>query len=381
MVTEATSTSHSKNKNNLLQKFQIVQSQCIPQAILGTDVLCQAKSGMGKTAVFVISVLEQLKDNTAPGVVALVVAHTRDLAHQIHLEFERFLRHMENIRVHAFYGGIPIEKDREVLKNPPQIVIGSPGRLLKLVKDGDLDLKNLKHFVLDECDQCLESLDMRRDVQSIFRKTPHSKQVMMFSATLNETIRPICKKFMRNPLEIFVTDNSKLTLHGLQQYYVSLIEKEKVKKLFAILDAVEFNQVVIFTKKVDRAEYLCSLLKDGNFPATVIHGRLAQPERIARFEQVKNFQQRILVTTDLFARGIDVSKINVVINFDMAEDADCYLHRVGRAGRFGTKGLAISFVSTDDDADVLNAVQKRFVVSIPTMPAEIDCSVYMTVNK
>merc|ERR1711879_911435 len=167
------------------------------------------------------------------------------------------------------------------------------------------------HFVLDECDQCLESLDMRRAVQSIFRKTPHSKQVMMFSATLNETIRPICKKFMRNPLEIFVTDNSKLTLHGLQQYYVSLIEKEKVKKLFAILDAVEFNQV-------------------------------------------KNFQQRILVTTDLFARGIDVSKINVVINFDMAEDADCYLHRVGRAGRFGTKGLAISFVSTDDDAEVLN---------------------------
>mmetsp|Transcript_14976 Transcript_14976/g.18955 ORF Transcript_14976/g.18955 Transcript_14976/m.18955 type:complete len:223 (-) Transcript_14976:66-734(-) len=222
---------------------------------------------------------------------------------------------------------------------------------------------------------------MRRDVQAIFRKTPHSKQVMMFSATLNDQIRPICKKFMRNPLEIFVTDNSKLTLHGLQQYYVSLVEKEKVKKLFAILDAVEFNQVVIFTKKVDRAEHLCSLLKDGNFPATVIHGRLAQPERIARFEQIKNFEQRILVTTDLFARGIDVSKINVVINFDMPEDADCYLHRVGRAGRFGTKGLAISFVSTEEDATVLNDVQKRFVVSIPTMPAEIDCSVYMTVNK
>jgi ATP-dependent RNA helicase UAP56/SUB2 len=260
-------------------------------------------------------------------------------------------------------------------------VIGTPGRLLKLVKDGNLDLSNLKHFVLDECDRCLDSLDMRRDVQAIFRKTPHSKQVMMFSATLNDQIRPICKKFMRNPLEIFVTDNSKLTLHGLQQYYVSLVEKEKVKKLFAILDAVEFNQVVIFTKKVDRAEHLCSLLKDGNFPATVIHGRLAQPERIARFEQIKNFEQRILVTTDLFARGIDVSKINVVINFDMPEDADCYLHRVGRAGRFGTKGLAISFVSTEEDATVLNDVQKRFVVSIPTMPAEIDCSVYMTVNK
>jgi len=113
---------------------------------------------MGKTAVFVISVLEQLKDNTTPGVVALVVVHTRDLAHQIRSEFERFSRHMENIRCHVFYGGIPVEKDKEVLKNPPQIVIGTPGRLLQLVKDGDLELKNLKHFVLDECDRCLDHL-------------------------------------------------------------------------------------------------------------------------------------------------------------------------------------------------------------------------------
>jgi len=363
-------------KKNLHKHSQTVQNQCIPQAILGTDVLCQAKSGMGKTAVFVISVLEQLKDNTTPGVAALVIGHTRELAHQIHLEFERFKRHMEGIRVGVFYGGMPVEKDREVLKNPPQIVIGTPGRILKLVRDGDLDLKNLKHFILDECDRCLESLDMRRDVQAIFRNTPHSKQVMMFSATLSETIRPVCKKFMRNPHEIYVTDNSKLTLHGLQQYYVSLVEKEKVKKLFAILDAVEFNQVVIFTKTVDRAELLRKLLVDGNFPATVIHSRMSQPERIARFEEIKEFRKRILVTTDLFARGVDVSKINVVINFDMPMDADSYLHRVGRAGRFGTKGLAISFVSTSDDAKVLNAVQERFIVHVPIMPDEIDCSVY-----
>lgn len=115
---------------------------------------------MGKTAVFVISVLEQLKDNTTEGVVCLCIAHTRELAHQIHLEFERFKRHMENINVGVFYGGVPIAKDRETLKNPPQIVIGTPGRILKLVKDGDLNLKNLKHFVLDECDRCLASLGM-----------------------------------------------------------------------------------------------------------------------------------------------------------------------------------------------------------------------------
>merc|ERR1712137_1069865 len=354
-----------------------VQNQCIPQAILGTDVLCQAKSGMGKTAVFVISVLEQLKDNTDSGVLALVIGHTRELAHQIYLEFERFKRHMENIRIGEFFGGIPIAKDKETLKNPPQIVVGTPGRLKKLVQDGDLDLKNLKHFVLDECDRCLESLDMRRDVQLIFQKTPHSKQVMMFSATLSEPIRPICKKFMRNPLEIFVTDNSKLTLHGLQQFYVSLPENKKLKKIFDILDSVEFNQVVIFTKSIERADYLRKVLVDGNFPATVIHGRLDQEERIARFDDIKEFRKRILVTTDLFARGVDVSKINVVLNFDMPENADIYLHRVGRAGRFGTKGLAISFVCSEDEASVLNQVQERFVVNIPVMPDQIDCSTYM----
>jgi len=126
-------------------------------------------------------------------------------------------------------------------------------------------------------------IDMRRDVQAIFRKTPHVKQVMMFSATLSDEVRPVCKKFMRNPLEIIVNDSSKLTLHGLQQYYVRVVEKHKVKKLFNILDSVEFNQVVVFTKKTERADYLCRLLKDGNFPAIVIHGRLTQPERYISF--------------------------------------------------------------------------------------------------
>lgn len=363
-----------------------VQNQCIPQAILGNDVICQAKSGMGKTAVFVISTLEQLKEFEEEGVpsrlVALVLCHTHELAFQICKEFERFKRQMKNIIVECFFGGIPITNDREILKkHTPHVVVGTPGRILKLAQDGDLKLGNIKHFILDECDRMLEKIGMRKDVQQIFQMTPHDKQVMMFSATLSEEIRPVCKKFMRKPLEIYVTDNSKLTLHGLQQYYVSLLEREKIRTLFDILDNVEFNQVVIFVRTIPRAKMLCNVMNEGNFPAITIHGDLQQSERTQLFKQMKEFKKRILVTTDLFGRGIDVSKINVVVNFDMSEDADSYLHRVGRAGRFGTKGLAISFVSSPEDADVLNSVQNRFAVSIPKMPETIDSSTYMTVAK
>jgi len=224
----------------------------------------------------------------------------------------------------------------------------------------------------------LEVLDMRKDVQNIFRNTPHDKQVMMFSATLDDNMRAVCKKFMHNPHEIYVTDGSKLTLHGLQQYYVELLEGEKNRKLIDLLDALEFNQLVIFMRSVARAAELNKLLVDCNFPSICIHSGMSQEERIEKYRKFKDFHSRIMVSTDLFGRGIDIERVNVVINYDMSENADAYLHRVGRAGRFGTKGLAISFISSKDDGEVLNQVQSRFVVSIPSLPDEIDASTYMT---
>jgi len=207
--------------------------------------------------------------------------------------------------------------------------------------------------------------------------TPHDKQVMMFSATLGETIRPVCKKFMHNPLEIYINDGAKLTLHGLKQYYVNLQETEKNRKLVDLLDALEFNQVVIFVRSVNRASELNKLLQECNFPSICIHRDLPQEERIERYKKFKDFQARIMVATNIFGRGIDINRVNVVINYDMSENSDTYLHRVGRAGRFGTKGLAISFISSPQDGEVLNEVQARFVVSIPALPDEIDASSYM----
>jgi len=361
-----------------------VQHECIPQAILGEDVICQAKSGMGKTAVFVLAVLQQLEPKEGE-VQALVMCHTRELAFQITHEFERFSAYLPDVKITTIFGGVSFKTQKEDLKNnPPNIVIGTPGRVKTLGKSGELKLETCRHFVLDECDKMLEQLDMRSDVQEIFKLTPHDKQVMMFSATLSKEIRGVCKKFMNEPMEVYVDDEAKLTLHGLVQHYVNMDEAEKNRKLNDLLDALDFNQVVIFVKSVDRAVALDKLLQDCSFPSICIHGRLRQEERLNRYKAFKEGQKRILVATDLIHRGIDIERVNIVINYDMPQDteqsqgADTYLHRVGRAGRFGTKGLAITFVASEADSTVLNSVQERFDVDIKELPDQIDSSSYMS---
>lgn len=355
-----------------------VQHECIPQAILGMDVLCQAKSGMGKTAVFTLAVLQQIEP-TDGEVSCIILGHTRELAYQIAHEFERFSKYIPSVRIAVLYGGIPVRQHKDLLaKNTPHIIVGTPGRVRDLIGQGLLKAGKVKFFVLDECDKILEQLDMRKDVQDIFKETPHDKQVMMFTATLSKEMRAVSKKFMQSPMEVFVDDEAKLTLHGLLQYYCKLQEAEKNRKLTSILDDLEFNQVVIFVKTVGRAIELNKLLVECNFPSVAIHSGIKQDERIKRYKQFKDFQKRILVATDIFGRGIDIERVNIVVNYDMSENADSYLHRVGRAGRFGTKGLAISFISSEADSEVLQAVQSRFEVAISELPKSVDQASYMT---
>lgn len=354
-----------------------VQHECISQAVVGMDILCQAKSGMGKTAVFVLATLHLINPELDQTLV-LVMCHTRELAFQISKEYERFSKYMPSVRVNVFFGGMDVANDEKALKNKtPHIVVGTPGRVLALVKSKKLNLRNLKHFVLDECDKMLEQLDMRKDVQEIFKATPHEKQVMMFSATLSKEVRPVCKKFMADPLEVYVDDEKKLTLHGLQQYYCKLKDAEKNRKLFELLDSLEFNQVVIFVKSIQRCVALKNLLVEQNFPAIAIHRAMKQEERLAKYQQFKDCQQRILVATNLFGRGMDIERVNIVFNYDMPEDSDTYLHRVARAGRFGTKGLSITFVVDDEDHKILQVVQERFDVEIPPLPDKIEISSYI----
>ena len=372
-----------------------VQHKALPQALLGNDILAQAKSGMGKTAVFVFALLDSI-DKPLPdqprAVQSLVIVHTRELAYQIDREFQRFNRALPYATTCVVFGGIPAEECKAHFADPakvPAIVVGTPGRTLALLNDKTISLAGLKHFVVDEFDRCLEALDMRRDVQAIFRHAPKTKQVLMFSATMSEEMRNLAKTFMNNPLEIYVDQQSKLTLHGLVQHYITVAEKDKSKKLVEILDTIDFHQCIIFVNSVMRCEALNALLKKCKFPSVAVHSQMTQQERLKTYDECKSQNSKILVATDLFGRGIDINHINLVIQYDMATDADTYLHRVGRAGRFGNKGLTICFVNDEKrssaqkkeyvDGDVLADVQARFEIHMSELSelSALDKSKYM----
>ena len=218
---------------------------------------------------------------------------------------------------------------------------------------------------------------MRADVQKIFKKTPCDKQVMMFSATLPEDTKVVCKKFMRKPVEIIVKEENKEHLEKLQQFYVKLKEEEKSKKLFDILDSVQFNQVIIFVNSILRCETLSDMLCKNNFPSIAIHADLPQEERIKLFDLFKDFKRRIMVATELYGRGVDFLKVNTVINYDMSSKADAYVHRVGRAGRFGSKGITITFLATKEDEEVFDELLKTYpTIKAEELPKTIDKSIY-----
>ena len=331
----------------------------------------------GKTLVFVTAVLQQLEEETPVRTRALILAPTRELATQIQQELVRFSAYLDWVHYQVLIGGTPYSQTVRGLRGrPPHIVIGTPGRVAETVRKGDLDVSHLRFFIVDECDKILwdseGGLAMRGEVQSIYLKTPVTKQTLMFTATLNEHVVRVCNRFLVNPVEVSVSSDSKLTLHGLSQYFVSVSEETKNRKLIEVLDAIGgVNQLVIFVRSASRARALCDLLQGAGCPASFVHGRLSLPVRLRRFGDFKRSVHRFLVSTDLYGRGIDVNGVNVVINYDIPSDTDTYLHRVGRAGRFGTKGLAISFVSSSEDRSQLEAIQKRFEFAIPALPADL----------
>jgi len=356
-----------------------VQHSAIPAAMTGTDVICQAKSGMGKTAVFVLATLQQI-DPKDGEVDTLVLVHTRELAFQIAAEFTRFAKYLKatnGVKIGVVYGGVPFEDNRKMIeKEKPHVLIGTPGRLMHLTREKVANLEKVQRFIMDECDNMLLEIKMRRQLQEVFKATPKTKQVMLFSATISDEVKKLCCKFTKNAEEIYVDDN-KLTLHGLQQYFVKLSEAEKNRKLNDLLDALEFNQVVIFVRSRQRASQLNTLLRKCAFPSECVHGSMSQTERLNIYQKFKNFKCRILVSTDLFGRGVDIEKVNIVINYDMPDDSDKYLHRVGRAGRFGTKGLGVSFISNNDEQTVLDSIQSRFEVKVEPLPNEVDTKTYL----
>jgi len=379
-----------------------IQEEAIPEAHAGNDIIAQAKSGMGKTAVFVLVTLDRYDPSENPGhAYCVVVEPTKELVQQVVLEYKRFSPFMDGggVSVMSITGGESIKEQSEKLKSsPPAIIVATPGRLADLVDKGAVDLSKIKFFVIDEVDKVLEKADMRANVQTIFFKTPKNKQTLCLSATLAPDMLKIVKKFVKPNHKEILLESDKLTLVGLKQYKCELSEKEKNRKLVDILDFLDFNQVVVFVSTKDRARALTVLLNESKFPCIELSGRLQTHERTEAYNKFKTNQVKILVTTDVCARGVDVAKVNIVINYDFPsshEDkepgataattpqdpvsiaADTYLHRVGRAGRFGNRGLAVSFLSSELDRKVFDCVQARFKTKIEELPEEIDTSSYM----
>lgn len=347
-----------------------IQQVVVPKAVVGADVLCQGKSGTGKTVVFVLSSLQRLKvDERGEGRRSpriLVLSNTKEMAVQITAEYTRFCKHMP-VKILSFYGGVDVTVDEQRLKDAAEvdIVVGTCGRILDLCSREMLDLSAVSILILDEVDHLFSTDRHRWTVQRIFYHTPVAKQTMMFTATLSDEVKQTLLLFLKKPFVLEVDKQKNLTLHGLEQGYMVVPEEKKKEQLVNLIDKIaDISQAVLFTADKARADDVCEHLEKQGIPSISITSQYSTEERMKRFEAFKAFKYRFLVTTNLMARGIDIAEINLVINYDMAQDANTYLHRVGRAGRFETRGVAVSFICTDRDIVVLNEVQERFDVSV-----------------
>jgi ATP-dependent RNA helicase UAP56/SUB2 len=355
-----------------------VQHLAIPAGMAGTDVICQAKSVMGKTTVFILVTLQMIKPKDGE-VDTLVLVHTKKLAIKIAAEFARFAKYLKaanSVKIGVATGGVPFKVNRSMIEEEkPHILICTPGRLWHLMQEKVGNFTKVQRFIMDECDTMLLELKTRRQLLKSFRATPKTKQVMLFFETVSDEVKNLCHKFTKNAVEIYAYN--KLTLEGLQQYYVKLSEAEKNMKLNYLLDTLEFNQLVIFVKSRQQASKVHSFLCKCAFPSTCVHGAMSQPQRSNFYRKLKNLEIRILVSTNLFGRTVDIGRFDIVINYDMPDNSDNYMRRVSQLGRNGSKGLVISFISSNDEQTFLFTIQSWFEFRLEPLPNEIDTKTYM----
>eukprot|EP01084_Bolivina_argentea_P055131 101092_1 len=356
-----------------------VQLQTIPRGKLGMDLICQSKNGTGKTLTFCTIILERMnlsndnasKQDLTPQ--AMIITPTREIAVQIRDFIRRIAKYYKYLTCDTFIGGVPLSFDKKNLNLGCQIVIGTPGRILQLININSLITFNLKMIIFDEADQLFYADSFKLDIRNILlNKTPKHKQIMAFSASYNQhnNVMQDIISFMRNP-ELVLISNNEPTLKGVKQYFclikngIDEIKTEndsqltninnlamkklkydhellsnKVDNLLNILISIPFNQCIVFINNKNRSKDICKILNENGFPSYNIGGNQPQTERLIAMKKLKEFKIRILVSSDLTSRGIDCDRINLVINLDLPFNAETYLHRVGRTGRFGTYGLA-----------------------------------------
>lgn len=353
-----------------------IQSKAIPLGRCGLDLIVQAKSGTGKTCVFSTVALDSLiLENTATQI--LVLAPTREIAVQIHSVIISIGSRIEGLECHVFIGGTPLPQDKVRLKKC-HIAVGSPGRIKQLIEIGFLNTSSIRLFILDEADKLLEEGSFQEQINWIYSSLPANKQMLAVSATYPESLAKALTKYMREPtfVRLNVTDPS---LIGLKQYYKVVnshplphkIFEEKVQHLQELFSRVPFNQALVFSNLHSRAQHLSDVLTAKGFPAVCISGSMNQNQRLDAMAKLKQFHCRVLISTDLTSRGIDAEKVNLVINLDVPHDWETYMHRIGRAGRFGTYGLSVSYCCRGEEENLMMAIAQKCSLRLLPLPEPI----------
>ncbi|XP_063306884.1 probable ATP-dependent RNA helicase DDX20 [Pelobates fuscus] len=353
-----------------------IQSKAIPLGRCGLDLIVQAKSGTGKTCVFSTVALDSLiLENLTTQI--LVLAPTREIAVQIHAVITSIGSRMEGLQCHVFIGGTPLPLDKTRLKKC-HIAVGSPGRIKQLIEIGYLNTASIRLFILDEADKLLEEGSFQDQINWIYSSLPANKQMLAVSATYPESLAKALTRYMREPtfVRLNVSDPSLL---GLKQYYKVVnsnplphkIFEEKVQHLQELFSRVPFNQALVFSNFHSRAQHLADILTSKGFPSVCISGSMNQNQRLDAMSKLKQFHCRVLISTDLTSRGIDAEKVNLVINLDVPQDWETYMHRIGRAGRYGTYGLSVTYCCRGEEENLMLAIAQKCNLHLLTLPDPI----------
>jgi len=347
------------------EKPSSIQQRAIVPCIKQHDVIAQAQSGTGKTATFAISLLQAVNENVNE-TQALVLAPTRELAQQI-IKVVMALGDYMDVTTHACIGGTNVRQEIQKLQmDRPQVIVGTPGRVYDMINRKAIDARTINMFILDEADEML-SRGFKDQIYDIFRELSGNIQVVLLSATMPEEVLDVTKRFMRDPITILVK-KEELTLEGIRQFYVAVEQENwKLETLCELYETLTITQCVIFVNTRRKVDYLTQELRNRDFIVSCMHGDMEQKERSVIMSEFRSGSSRVLITTDLLARGIDVQQVSLVINFDLPNQRETYIHRIGRSGRFGRKGVAINFV-TQEDSRVLRDIEQYYQTRIEELP-------------
>jgi len=344
-----------------------IQQRGIKPIIDGRDVLGQAQSGSGKTGTFTIGILQRI-DVTIATTQAIIIAPTHELAIQITKVITSLGNMMEGLVVKTLYGGTSVTDDvRELKNNKPHVIVGCSGRIYDMIKRGNISMEEVRIFALDEADDML-SAGFKEQIYNIFQFLGENVQILLFSATMPPDVVELTRKFMRNPVRIMMK-TEELNLECIQQYYIALpsdnAKYETAKDLFSQLN---IGQCIIYVNSVKRVIDLHSAMTEEGFAVGCIHGDMTREDRKREFDLFKNGEYRVMISSNITARGIDIQQVSTVINFDIPKDPHTYLHRIGRSGRWGRKGMAINFV-TKQDVHLLRDIERYYKSNIQELPA------------